>query len=806
MATNNNPDLVYLKSRDDLLQYEDTRLNSLLTSVANFYTTRNDQSIWGNFLRALAIELAKTDYSYSYDLVNKDPQFLTPSDIRRRWAAPLYISANWPSPQQLDLQYKTMLVQLLSAYRMGTTVAAIEAVIFAYTGIHITVVEFYKLIGNGIYDQSDRNAIGVSVQVGGAGSNPLTTITSLVQLQTIVQSLYNAVALAKPAHVGLEFTTIFGEGEDLDCLISPQFVTQQQYIQLDSVEQTYFTATAYVLSNAVIFWEPSTVTSNPFAPDTVLRDSNGNLQWTQAGGKPGLLVPVWNLTSSGTTTDNQITWANISPQPTNMSLANNVLTVTVPNIFTAGQKATLVNLSAGENFSFLNSTPSAQIILTVLSANATSFTAAYTHANVLSTPQTQGTAAFVPASQISLSAYPSLNTTYQSLYELQYTNTCSPLTSLQDWFHPGINDTLRIFVKQVEAEPQGPMLIQAPVLDPKNPKTTIAAYGKLLCPQLTPAQWATLPNIFVNISNGMSDGTNATYSYVPTTQFLHEGELLTITGFASTALNVTGRIKDVVNLAATISSTSVQSNAVTINAPNIFLPGMLVTFSGLTAAGSFLNGQSLVIQTANVSSFTVPFAHANYSTIPDTGSGEVSTFQIPNDSVVAFQAPSVGTNAGLVTPTLQSAYYLSSGNYVLGQPPIALSGAGIGSSWVPGANVFQGQSIVDSNGDTQLALNSGVSGATKPSWNETLNATTNDNGVQWRNVGRDTFSAPNTWVGILNMNYEFAQDSPATKCTLGFTGEVGNVDPNHQYGLVAPRLNQVWEISGGDESFIFGLY
>src|SRR5258708_901150 len=182
---NNNPDLLYLRSREDLLRYEDARLNSLVQAVADLYSTRNDQSIWGNFLRALAIELSKLDFDYSYDLVSKDPSLLTPPDIRRRWSAPLYVSSNWPSPGQFDTQYKQMLVELIAAYQQGTTVEAMQGVIRAYTGININVVELYKQIGNGVFDQSDRNAISVSVQVGGAGSNPLNTVTSLTQLQVI---------------------------------------------------------------------------------------------------------------------------------------------------------------------------------------------------------------------------------------------------------------------------------------------------------------------------------------------------------------------------------------------------------------------------------------------------------------------------------------------------------------------------------------------------------------------------------------------------------------------------------------------
>src|SRR5271163_1322112 len=294
---NNNPDLLYQKTREQLLPYEDARLNSLLQAVADFYSTRNDQSIWGNFLRALAIELARLDYDYSYDLVNKDPSLLTPPDIRRRWEAPLYVSSNWPAPGQYDWQFKQMLVELLAAYRMGTTVEAIQDVIEAYTGINIQVIELYKLIGNGIYDESDRNAISVSVQVGGAGSNPLTTVTSLSQLQIIVQSLYNAIALAKPAHVGLEFTTIFGEGEDLDCILSAQILTEQQFSDLPTDGQTIYKFTGYTQINPALFWKAST----PFPLGNLLRDQIGNFQMVTSIGNtpntsgPGPAAPTWNI-------------------------------------------------------------------------------------------------------------------------------------------------------------------------------------------------------------------------------------------------------------------------------------------------------------------------------------------------------------------------------------------------------------------------------------------------------------------------------------------------------------------------------
>jgi len=817
---NNNPDLLYLRSREDLLRYEDARLNSLLQAVADFYSTRNDQSIWGNFVRALAIELAKLDYDYSYDLVNKDPSLLTPPDIRRRWAAPLYISSNWPSLGQFDTQYKQMLVELISAYLEGTTVKAIHDVIFAYTGISINVVELYKLIGNGVYDQSDRNAISVSVQVGGTGSNPLTTVTSLFQLQAIVHSLYNAIALAKPAHVGLEFTTIFGEGEDLQCILAPQNVTQQQFVQLPTDEQAFFQFTGYTEINPAQYWQKTTM----FPLDSLLRDSNGNFQIaTSIGAFPntsGALQPTWSTVGAtldihgnliGTTTaDNQITWTGVSPAVVSTSVTFNVLTVNlsfaVP--LSAGTVVKLVNLGVS---TFLNGVP-----LTVTSVSGSTFTASFAHSNYPTQAETTGTATFGLPADITTVQFQALNPTWSALYQQLYTNLCCvPCETVPS----GITDTLRIFVKQIEPPPfLNPMLWIAPLsnfklnpdgtvakdskgtpipLDPANPKTTVAAYGRRLSAQLTPPQWQALPTVFVNIINGMSDGKNATYTYVPTTQFLHEGEYVTIQGFSAPPLNVTAPIHDVYNLVANVLALQVSANVLTVTSPNSFAPGMLVTFAN-TGIPS-LNGQTLVVLSTTPIAFTANFTSPNINVVSAAGTAEVSTFQIANAAVAALQSPSVQANAGMLSPTLQSAYYLSNGAYVLGQPPIAVSGVGIGSSWVPGGTVFQGQIVVDSNGNQQLALNAGVSQASPaPSWSQSANGGTTDGTVMWRNIGKNTFSAPTGWVQILNMGTGSTPPPP--------TGEVGNVDPNHLYGLVAPRLDLCWEISGGDELFIFGLY
>lgn len=695
MANKNqiSPDELYLKTREDLLPFEDARLTSLLQGVANYYTTRNDQSTWGNFLRALAQELGQLDYFYSYDIVGKDPNYLTPPDIRRRWADPLYVSSNWPSKTQFDTDFKTMLIELIAAYKEGSTVDGIQKVIFAYTGINIQVQELYKQIGNGVYDQSDRNAIKVSVAVG---NNSLSEITSLTQLQQIINSLYNAIDLAKPAHVGLEFTTVFGEGDNIDCFIIPEYVTQQQYDSMSVDEQAIYVLNAYVLTNPPIFWQPSTATSNPFTINTLLKDSNGNLQISLNEGKPGTNPPTWSKTSNGLTLDGAITWKNISPAVTNLSLVSNLLTVTAANNFTLGQQIKLVNIT-DPNFLFINGQP-----LSVISSDGLTFTAAYAHADVGTAPQSTGTVSYNPASKLNILAYQDLSSTLKLLYQAQYLNyNCNPAAPPeQPWFHPGIDDTLRIFIRQIENPPFDPMLIQAPVqnvvrlpntapgpdqklvpdttstfgtITPSNPTTTIVGWGYKMPSTLTVAQYNALPAITFNIVNTVADGVNAGYTF------------------------------------------STLTNGGSVVPPNIDLhDGMRVTISGCRLA------------------FNVTGKIQNVQMISDT----TGTFEIPLTQTVASQAE---TGSGYVSPRLRDAYVLQAGQYVL---------------------------VADGS---LLAVN--------PS---------------------SEINPPTKWIQVV------ASDKATNQPLNVITGEVMNWDKSHPAGLVAPRLNQVWEIQS-DQDFIFGM-
>lgn len=62
--------------------------------------------------------------------------------------------------------------------------------------------------------------------------------------------------------------------------------------------------------SAPVNWTPSTAFFNTSAAGAVI-DSNGNLQVVQTGGTSGASVPTWNVTFDGTTTDGTVTWLNM---------------------------------------------------------------------------------------------------------------------------------------------------------------------------------------------------------------------------------------------------------------------------------------------------------------------------------------------------------------------------------------------------------------------------------------------------------------------------------------------------------------
>lgn len=818
MSSNNVlPDQLYLQSRESLLLYEDARMNSLIQSVANFYMTRNDQSTWGNVLRAIAEELSRLEYYYAYDLVNKIPQYLTPPDIKRRWADPCYVNANWPSPTQFDTTFRTMIVDLIKAYRLGSTAVSIQDVILAYTGLNIKVEQLYQFEGDGFYDVSDGNAIKVSVNVG--GTDPLTDITSLNQLQAITQSLYGAIDLAKPAHVGLEFTTVFGTNENLDCLLSPTYLTEQMYISLaasDSTMQDYYTLNAYVVINPASFWQKNQPYYNTNASNglgLLVVDANGNLQLVTALVSPylsGGSVPTWNETSGLTTTDNNVTWTNISPSVTHGSVVNNVLTVTVANTLlpSSAVTATAVNngvltVTCANSFirgqsvtlygtaeSYLNGQT-----FTVATASATKFTtnplfviANYTNVSDTGTaivPQTVkfinlGNALFLNGQRVSVVSATSTqftaNFTDTSLVSNVGVSGGTLTVTCPNNFQPGMTigfsgllgatflnghtvivttaNSTQFVVTGTAYGDYGPTADSgtAALIDYPSAAETQGTASYLPATPIAISQYGALSSRFKSLYQQQYLNSNCTGTGInDTLRIIFQGieeppfqQMLIQAPVLNPANPMTTIGAWGQKLYPTLSPSSwSQLPEINFTVTHTVSDGSnaTYTYSSLNNSPGALTPPVLQLHEGELVVIS-GCANANLNGTARIKDVTATSFKIPN-SATPSAAHTEGGATGVVGPTLASAYELSFGQYQLLQAPPA---TGVSTAYPPYLGVVP------------------------------------------------AFTIPIYWVAIVVANSSTIQ-----------TGELAGWDQAHPAGLLAPRLDQVWEVSGGDQHYLFGL-
>jgi hypothetical protein len=201
-----HPDYVYDRTRLELLPYEDTEFLNLLSFVPNYYLSPNEQTLYGTFLQSLARELGRLEYRVNYSLVAKDTQYLTPSDVKRIYEDPAYINKEYPTADQYDNDYKNLVLRVVSAHALGSTTKSVEGIIQAYTGYATEVKELFKVVGQGIYDISDKNSINISI------STPSGDLSKAIQI--ITKDLIASIMLAKPAHIGINLSTVFTEGPD----------------------------------------------------------------------------------------------------------------------------------------------------------------------------------------------------------------------------------------------------------------------------------------------------------------------------------------------------------------------------------------------------------------------------------------------------------------------------------------------------------------------------------------------------------------------------------------------------------------
>jgi hypothetical protein len=628
------PDVLYTPNRTDLLLYEDASTRRLFNNTANFYATRNDQSIWGVALRAVAQEIARCEYFYAYDLIAKNPQYLTPSDIKRRWADPLFISSAYPSTGvfdlpdgQSDLSYRNMLVALLQAYKEGATVKAIQDVIFAYTGLVVVVQELYKFIPSDAstllpppspYDQSDRNAIQVSINVG--GSNPLEDIESLNQLQLVVSSLYTAIDLTKPAHVGLEFIVVFGENDNIDA-----YTEDISYFPQD-------------------MWSPT---------------------------------------------------------------------------------------------------------------------------------------------------------------------------------EPGIADNLSIIFRIVEEPPFNPMLIVAPILNPVNPQTTVAAHGRQFSGPLMSipeSQWVTLPEITFNIVNTVATETLATFTYTNANYAIHDGMQVTITGCVNggNIFDITGKISDtttirtgnppsvgnppysgtfkmVVQLPAPVpSAAEAGSGLVTPTLQSAYVPGLngdyVLGIANWAPDTNFFESQIIMDSNGNTQMVVGTGSNSPPSLFGTSGYYGM-TGSTPNPPTLNFTLTSSQGQVEFNGSTTYLGNITGGGdNAYLGRTFTITGFTNPGNNGVFSCLASTDESITLNNVDGEFEVDPGS--ASVSAWAINVNGTTTDGTLTWRMVGIGQAYIPSyRWIMLLQPG------TPSITEPLPPTGEVSNWDINHPNGLVAPRLRLAWEIS-----------
>ena len=740
-------DQYYLRSREELLQYEDARFQSLINAMTNYYTTANDQSEWGAFLRAVAMELARIEYMYSYYIVSKDPQYLTPPDIKREYSNPLFVTGTFQQNAQFDsgdfgasfgqwaavtgvifrtaiqdtngniqiatqagetgalepswavqeglttvdntvvwtnagaapaalaypIGYKDMLIDLLAAYQEGATPKSIQDVIYAYTGKNIIVEELYKeIVPGGFYDQSDRNAIKVSVGVG--GDDPLTEIENLTELQQITNSLYGAMDLAKPAHVGLEFTTIFGVDENIDCFISPRYLTQYQLDTLTASQQLYYVLIGYVLANpSVLGWHPNTL----YAAGSLIQDTNGNIQYSAVGGVTGTVAPVWATTlENATPDDGDVIWINIG------------------------------------------------------------------------TPQ------------ITIAAYQALPSQQQAVYQAYYQNLNCVGT--------GIDDTLRIIIQQYEEPPFDPMLYQAPILDPTNPTTTLASYGRHILSPLSQAAWTALqvnPVVWSG-SSTYNKGALVRGLSVMTSGVFNAGGW-TPGGWQLYRALKKSTNQPVSNTAYWLPLTTPSIYQAYYNSGNNQYVTGITSWSPVTA---FYTGQYMIdnegsLQIASTQGVSSPIVNvsSNYQsvmisnnvlTVVIGGNGTAGMGLVANVSTVIL--------LGFTFATFLNGQYLQ----VVSFTQNSISMTIIHDNYTSGSQLESAATI-------QIAFSQS---ATVPTYDGT---------IVWQYLGVNNLNNPAKWIQVVDS-------------TDSVTGEVANSDVHHQMGLLAPRTDLVWEIGGGD--------
>lgn len=152
----------------------------------------------------------------------------------------------------------------------------------------------------------------------------------------------------------------------------------------------------------------------------------------------------------------------------------------------------------------------------------------------------------------------------------------------------------------------------APVVGPLTP----SAPGDLALLALT-ARVTDLDSSWILLSSQTPASNGFLIKALPTSSTLYQ-PLTTTGGLWSTNLAIFKGMWTAALLEPALTSVQVSANVLTVQAPNSFVVGQQVSFANVANA-AFLDSQVVTIVSANSTSFTANFTHANYGPAADTG-------------------------------------------------------------------------------------------------------------------------------------------------------------------------------------------
>lgn len=131
--------------------------------------------------------------------------------------------------------------------------------------------------------------------------------------------------------------------------------------------------------------------------------------------------------------------------------------------------------------------------------------------------------------------------------------------------------------------------------------------------------------------------------------------------------------------------------------------------------------------------------------------------------------------------------------------------------WAASQPAYNDQQVRDSKGNIQIALNSGTTGASEPTWSTVFGAVTSDNGVQWLNMGATKGGGANMGDIVFDMSptmMEADADGFTSALRKDVTKEAAKITGTlREFSLTVVRLTvpNATYASGTDPKFSTGV-